>query len=249
MSKRPKQKQLTIEDSFGKSQSKTIDDFKKHINGIWKKMRTGIQVAQIPADRRAEVLQKLFYKIMVPGINEYRRAPSSMDMYPQTLTITVKQATANTFTIVEVPLAINRLSVNEGMAWVIEICRVNWTSGIGMYNLTTAVTQSIVASLSTQEQSVTTDLTDANVFWFARAGVNHREISAVGIAAVSFPRETQSDDLTSEGKGFLIGADQIYATFDTTGMASANTLVLKVFYRFREVGLAEYIGIVQGEED
>ena len=50
------------------------------------------------------------------------------------------------------------------------------------------------------------------------------------------------------GHGILIATDNIYITGLTAGMTAAATFTFKILYRFKEVSLVEYIGIVQSQQ-
>lgn len=49
------------------------------------------------------------------------------------------------------------------------------------------------------------------------------------------------------GHGYLIATDSIFARLFTGGTGVANTAYIRLLYRFKEVDLAEYIGIVQSQ--
>lgn len=56
-------------------------------------------------------------------------------------------------------------------------------------------------------------------------------------------------DLTDgAGHGYLIATDQIFVNVVSTTTSAANTVSYKIMYRWKNVGLAEYIGIVQSQQ-
>lgn len=56
-------------------------------------------------------------------------------------------------------------------------------------------------------------------------------------------------DLTDgAGHGILIATDNIFAQAFSTGSGNTNTMRFKLLYRFKKVGLLEYIGIVQAQQ-
>jgi hypothetical protein len=60
--------------------------------------------------------------------------------------------------------------------------------------------------------------------------------------------EPWTDDLTDgAGHGFLVATDQIYAQIASTNTGAAQSCDVKIMYRWKNVGLQEYIGIVQGQ--
>lgn len=55
-------------------------------------------------------------------------------------------------------------------------------------------------------------------------------------------------DLTDgAGHGVLIATDQMFLGVNTVGFVAAGGAVVKLLYRFKEIKLAEYIGIVQSQ--
>jgi len=58
-------------------------------------------------------------------------------------------------------------------------------------------------------------------------------------------RHTLSD---SAGHGVLIATDNIYVQIKSQNTVSTNDVRLKIFYRWKNVGLQEYIGIVQSQQ-
>lgn len=56
-------------------------------------------------------------------------------------------------------------------------------------------------------------------------------------------------DLTDKaGHGFLVATDQIYAYIQSANLGDNVTGYMRVQYRFKEVTLQEYIGIVQSQQ-
>ncbi|GAG75379.1 unnamed protein product, partial [marine sediment metagenome] len=56
-------------------------------------------------------------------------------------------------------------------------------------------------------------------------------------------------DLTDgAGHGFLVAGDYIYAQVDSAGYGLAATFYFKILYRFKNVSIKEYVGIVQGQQ-
>lgn len=56
------------------------------------------------------------------------------------------------------------------------------------------------------------------------------------------------DATDGAGHGILIATDNIFVTGLTSGMTAAVAFPFKILYRFKEVSLVEYIGIVQSQQ-
>jgi hypothetical protein len=56
-------------------------------------------------------------------------------------------------------------------------------------------------------------------------------------------------DLTDgAGHGILIATDSIFIAVSETGYTGPNNIAVKIMYRLVEVGLQEYIGLVQSQQ-
>lgn len=74
----------------------------------------------------------------------------------------------------------------------------------------------------------------------------------IGVAPVSYyvhdPDQPFEYDLTdSAGHGILVATDSIYVATEAFGYEFQNEMSWKIMYRFKNVSLTEYIGIVQSQ--
>jgi hypothetical protein len=53
---------------------------------------------------------------------------------------------------------------------------------------------------------------------------------------------------SNDGKGFLVAGDQLYFSFATSNTAGQSYLCARVHYRFVDVTVQEYVGIVQSQQ-
>lgn len=164
----------------------------------------------------------------------------SGDVNPQILNIVVTQTGADVTTTGETALPVPRgFSPKKGKALVFEILRVVYS----VANLVTPGGQVAVgATLSTTSAAVAES--DPEVFSiFSLDGLY---ATAVGF---SYFNRIATDNLSDgAGHGFLVGTDNLFLTVSSGNTSAANKVVCKIFYRFKEVSLAEYIGIVQGQQ-
>lgn len=58
----------------------------------------------------------------------------------------------------------------------------------------------------------------------------------------------EMDLQSADGYGFLVATDQIYFSVRTAAFTAARSFHCRVLYRFADVNLTEYIGIVQGQQ-
>ncbi len=157
------------------------------------------------------------------------------DVFPQFMSFSVGETTANTFRSVRIQLPVARQPGAKKIT-VIELLQVImaiegeefangdiWDVGLGFRN-----------------EATMPELSDPNLFYRTQ-----RRITTItsGTAVTEEPSIQRYD--TGGGKGFLLATDSIFAMVSSTSMAAAITAHFKLLYRFVEIGLQEFIGIVQ----
>lgn len=161
------------------------------------------------------------------------------DVNPQILSATGSQSAADTFTTVEIPLPIPRPAARKGKSIVMEILGVKYQLGdlvvpAGQINITPFLATSSSAST----------IGDPTTFsWISRDGLFS---TAIGFAYSS----RKFDDNLSDGAGhgFLVATDSIFLSISSALTGAINRVNVKIHYRFKEITLEEYIGIVQGQQ-
>lgn len=172
----------------------------------------------------------------------------TMDVSPQLLNCgPLTLSAANTFTELAVILPTNRFQLRKGRSIVIEVLKVyfelaEWdfisaAGGTRAFSRVELSTKSLTA-FSVDSQNV-----------FAYAIKNWKgAFSATG----SFEDQGVDPhvfDLTDgAGHGFLVATDTIFMGADSGAFFQPGSYHAKILYRFKEVGLEEYIGIVQSQQ-
>lgn len=163
------------------------------------------------------------------------------DVNPQILNLTVVQTAADATTTLEQPLPLPRFSAKKGRSLVVEVLWVQWNFDdiryiVGNFSYT--------GILSTAPTAAT--VTDPRTF-----AVLDFEGSQ-NAAAASFrttPRTYRQILHDGAGHGILVATDNIYLTLITTGPTTViNSLNVKLAYRYKEVNLEEYLGIVSSQQ-
>ena len=161
------------------------------------------------------------------------------DVNPQSLTVTVTQTGVDTDTTVEVPLPIPRTpSKTANRTTIIEVLRVTF----GWNQTVSSQSQRLFATVSTSPNSV--DASDSQVFSWHKWETD--EATTVGFQFREDPATDRLDD--GAGHGFLVGTDSLSLSLESIATTQANVVFFKIFYRYKEVSLAEYIGIVQSQQ-
>lgn len=171
------------------------------------------------------------------------------DVSPQILTSPVLNLTAaNAFTETRVDLPVNRFPESNGKVVIIEVLKV-WffmseadSNPIAGGNLTLAA-----ARISTASNTAAIALSDSRTF--ASQEKNYRGAFTAGGSYYAVSIEPQEINLTDgAGHGVLIATDAIWFGFITTNFTAAGSAFFKMLYRFKRVGLQEYIGILQQQQ-
>lgn len=161
------------------------------------------------------------------------------DVNPQFLTATVTQTAADTTTTQQVNVPIQRLP-NTGRAQVLEILSVKYNHR----NVGLVAASRVNVFISTASFGTTaTNYGEPRVF---SCYADDIDLVTSGATTTFFPFEDDLED--SAGHGFLVATDQIFIQCNSANTTAANIVDVKFYYRWKNVTLAEYIGIVQGQQ-
>lgn len=170
------------------------------------------------------------------------------DVNPQFLSFTAAQSGADTTTTTTQAIPIQRLP-SGGRSQVMEVLKVFAQLPVfGAVASATEANDTVSVFLSTVSFGTTaTTFSEPRVFWGS-----HRSMEGAFTAAGTYARTEESievADLTDgAGHGFLVATDNIFCQVQSTGTGGTNTARIKILYRWKNVGLAEYIGIVQSQQ-
>lgn len=171
----------------------------------------------------------------------------SQDVNPQEMTFELTMTGADTPTIGKLNLPIPRLPTKEGRNLVIELlwCQFYDLNAVfpGAGNVATTVagvTTNVVAPL-TQEAAIG-DPKHLSVW-------NHKLYTIGAAANVGELTCFFEEDLTDgAGHGLLVASDALYFFLYSIATGQARHFMWRLGYRFKEVSLVEYIGIVQSQQ-
>lgn len=172
------------------------------------------------------------------------------DVRPQVLTFQVTQATVNQEQIGTVRLPINRYGARQDLAQLVEILSVDWyiTGDTGDQ------ARFDYAILATNTPGNAVQGTAGSVARFENQINDHRTVSSVfETAALTtsgsfFDRQPFQDNLEDgAGHGVLVATDSMTMVVSGTGNTAVLTATAKITYRLINVGISEYVGIVQSQ--
>lgn len=171
------------------------------------------------------------------------------DVSPQFMVFTVTQSAADTTTTTAQAIPVQRLQT-AGKAQVMEVLKIGFVvSDLPASASATETIDAIAVNVSTTSFGTTaTNWGEPRVF----AAYNKRSRSAFTAAGTYFSM-LQSEpfmlDVTDgAGHGILIATDNIYGQVVSSGTGGANVAYIKLLYRWKNVPMTEYVGIVQSQQ-
>jgi hypothetical protein len=172
------------------------------------------------------------------------------DVNPQFMSGTLNMAVANTTVSQAIVLPISKgLFESRGKATIIEVLKI--MIGLPAYEIVANVAETLrtrFVNISTQNHgAVAVFLNDANVI----AAYSDSMVSAftAGGTYAAVSKDYVEFDLTDgAGHGVLIASDYLYIQGGTAAYTAAGTYLYKILYRYKNVALSEYIGIVQSQQ-
>jgi len=145
----------------------------------------------------------------------------------------ITSGAADTTYSAEIPLPVQRLN-NKNRSMVMEITKMQFE--IGTDATTSHVHYGISTSKLTQQGGVKPNITNPSIIFMERVKYS-----------ASQPASLTVDLTDGAGHGILVGADKIYLFYNTP-TTSAVTARVRIWYRWKNVSLTEYIGIVQASQ-
>lgn len=176
------------------------------------------------------------------------------DVNPQTMIVPIlgQPGTNDTFAIAATPLPIPRYPQQSGKQIVMELLRAKcMLTGVNITVAGVPGLQNIYYAALTTNPTINPATQPITQFVDPRVVCDWcfsiQAITGAGFAEV--PTEVDVDLTDSAGHGILIATDNIYSVVGTLntgfhGLFSA----WRMEYRFKEVTLAEYVGIVQAQQ-
>jgi hypothetical protein len=173
------------------------------------------------------------------------------DVKPQIMTISTGVAGGlDDYVTSQAQLPVPRFGAQRNLATLFELLWVDWY--IANQNLAdTLVTEWAFLSTSVSRQDADTstlatlqeDIDDPRTIAMA---IKNVVFTTSGASEVSMPKRIDLTD--SNGNGFLIATDRIVITQGSVGNVAAAGSTAKIGYRLVNVGVQEYVGIVQSQQ-
>lgn len=170
------------------------------------------------------------------------------DVNPQLLSGSAPQVTTDTPATTEVALPVTRVP-SADVVTIIEVLKVWVTFPSATETAVTEAERYATVSFSTKSGGTTAILfSDPNTF--AQINLNaETAFTAAGTYDTVWYNPSMFDCTDGAGHGILVATDKIYVQFASTAWnTAAQTAYWKMLYRFKTVGILEYVGIVQSQQ-
>lgn len=172
----------------------------------------------------------------------------SGDVSPQYYNTGVLSMTAaNTFTTLALALPINRLQTRDGKVTVMEFLKVYWNPSEPDANPPAlGGIVSIASSLSTSSVTAVDPSNPKVIAWMEKQV--RGAFTAAGTYGAVYYEPVVWDFTDGAGHGVLVATDTLYLSVQSAGFIGAGSISAKILYRFKDVSLEEYVGIVQSQQ-
>lgn len=160
------------------------------------------------------------------------------DVNPQFLHMLATQSGADATTTTTFPIPVQRLPT-AGKSQVMEVLKVfAWFSNLA------EVDSQMNAFFSTKSFGTTaTTPSEPTVF-----AAFQRSVALTTSGQIIDVQPYTMDLEDSAGHGFIVATDNIFLQVASTTTSATNTVRAKIYYRWKNVGLAEYVGVVQSQQ-
>lgn len=178
------------------------------------------------------------------------------DVNPQWFPLSGTQTTADAAITFSFPNPVQRLKQDDQKSQIMEILKISWDISTGTPG--DGVTFLFGAYFSTTNPNFPATPSNTQTFNFRNKGSTidyyERIIISATAAGILWQDDPILHDLTDgDGHGILVATDNVYLTIisqsNSTGATGAlNSATCKLLYRWKNVTLQEYIGIVQSQQ-
>lgn len=170
------------------------------------------------------------------------------DVNPQYMHGTFTQLGVDTTTSTAFNLPITRIPQGQRVT-ILEVLKI-WVmnNAFGAVNSATEQSEDVSVAFSTINMgSLIASFNEPNVFaYFTRD--RQSAFSALGTYAYIIDEPRMVDLTDGAGHGFLLANDQMFIQCSSAGTGLAMGTWFKMLYRFKTVGIVEYVGIVQSQQ-
>ena len=174
------------------------------------------------------------------------------DVKPQYFTMKSGAMISDTYDVTQFSLPVPRFGTMKTKATVFEILSLDWYLAIDAAldgsHVTMALLTTSTNRLDTQPailQSITQDVAEPRSIG-AALQVNVSNAPASGALSNNMPIHIDTTD--GAGNGVLVATDSIFLVTANVDNGVGSETVVKMKYRLTNIGISEYVGIVQSQQ-
>jgi len=169
------------------------------------------------------------------------RKSVGMDKFPNFMSGQITLSAANTFTTQQVFTPIPRLKTSGNKATVMELLWIDlqW-DGTDLIDVGDVVSGSMNTGVP---PTATTDLSDPRTLVVSRW-----EMGLTTSGASLFKQPERHEMQSLDGYGTLLASDSFHVAATSVTQAAAVILNWRIYYRFVEITVAEFVGLVQSTQ-
>ena len=164
-----------------------------------------------------------------------------MDEYPNFISGVLSLSAANTFTTQQVFTPIPRLKVTGNKATVMELLWID-TEWVGTDLVASGDFLQVGFSIGSVPTAVL-GLDDPRTII-----TSFKEFSALTSGGNFLETPSRAELQSQDGFGSLLASDAFHVSGLTAGMAGASSIRWRMYYRFVEITVAEFVGLVQSTQ-
>ena len=174
------------------------------------------------------------------------------DIKPQYFTLQSGQMNTNAYAVVQFPLPVPRFGTTKTKATVFEVLGLDWYIGVGTLLDGSHIEWAFLTTTTNRsdndpalEVDLETDLLRPQTLGPAiRTNVSNAATSG----AFSYETPIHIDTTDGAGNGVLVATDTIFLVTGNVASGAASTTIVKMKYRLTNIGISEYVGIVQSQQ-
>lgn len=164
-----------------------------------------------------------------------------LDAFPNYLSGELTLSAQNTFTTTRVNTPIPRIATSGRNPTIMEILWVDWQPSALDLIADSDLVQAMISVGSVPTTML--GISDGSVLTKI---VLDTQLTTSGETILKLP--LRSDLQSTDGYGQLLASDAFHVSASSTGQAAATVWQWRLYYRFVQVPVTEYIGIVQSEQ-
>lgn len=172
------------------------------------------------------------------------------DIKPQYFTLHAAASAADDYAVEKISLPVPRFGTMKTKATIVEVLSVDWYLNMADYGDSASTAFGFLSTNTARSTGETSTLAtlveDAKDPTTLGLAVQNRVLVTQGGFTQVSPIHVEMTD--ENGNGVLIATDSIFIVGGFVGNTAAGEVICKMKYRLVNVGVSEYVGIVQSQQ-